>query len=376
MTEANTQEPVSTEITKEKAEPVLSKQERVEQLVSKAKQAAKEGEYGLAVECYTEVLSLLQEHENDDPFRPQLAPIYYAYGVCLLQHSMQQNCLLGDTVPDTLPAETKEAEAVSEDEGEHKAGTSKLIQLDQDDSEEEVEGEEVLDGSYVPTVAEIVAQEALEKTLDSYDDLQLAWEVLDMSRVIYSKQPSDKANDLRLAEVNIALGDVSLESEQFDVAVSDYKSALSLKMHWLEPSDRAIAELYYKIGCAYELDKKISDAMEHVGRCLELLQSRGELLEKQNNNDQYRMDELADLKSLYPDLEAKLEDLKSVLNTHEDEQVQPSKAPVTPPSVVHDVTSLIKRKYQASVAAKTQIPGDFDLPEPIKRVKKDSSLDH
>jgi tetratricopeptide (TPR) repeat protein len=290
---------------------------------------------------------------------------------------MQQNCLLGDTVPDTLPTETKGTETVSEDEGEHEAGPSKLIQLDQDDSEEEVEGgEEVLDGSYVPTAAEIVAQEALEKTLESYDDLQLAWEVLDMSRVIYSKQPSDKANDLRLAEVNIALGDVSLESEQFDIAVSDYKSALSLKMHWLEPSDRTIAELYYKIGCAYELDKKISDAMEHVGRCLELLQSRGELLEKQNNNDQDRMDELADLKSLYPDLEAKLEDLKSILNTQEDEQVQPSKAPVTSPSVVHDVTSLIKRKHQASVAAKTQVSGDFDLSEPIKRVKKDSSLNH
>jgi hypothetical protein len=43
------------------------------------------------------------------------------------------------------------------------------------------------------------------------DDLELAWENLDVARLILSKQ-SDNASQLALGDVHIALGDVSLES--------------------------------------------------------------------------------------------------------------------------------------------------------------------
>ena len=335
-----------------------SPQEKIEQIVAKAKQSVQAEQYADAVECYTEVLSLLNESESDDPFRLQLAPIYYAYGICLLNHSMQQNTLLGDQIPDTLPGQASEEE------------TSKLIQLDDEDDEAREgdanqpadahsegtkdDDDETLDEPFIPTVAEIVAQEALEKTLDTYDDLQLAWEVLDMARVIYSKQSSDKTNDLRLAEVCIALGDVGMESEQFDLAASDYQSALSFKTHWLDRDDRAIAELHYKLACAFELDKKFEDAVNHVHKCLDLLQGRGQWIEKQlvsgGGDMGPQRSELTELQSLYPDLEAKLEDLKTLRDASalEPQPEQPVSKPSPSQPNVTDVTGLIKRKHQAS----------------------------
>jgi HAT1-interacting factor 1 len=43
------------------------------------------------------------------------------------------------------------------------------------------------------------------------DDLELAWENLDVARLIFSKQ-SEKEYILQLADVHLSLGDVSLES--------------------------------------------------------------------------------------------------------------------------------------------------------------------
>jgi urease accessory protein UreE len=50
------------------------------------------------------------------------------------------------------------------------------------------------------------------------DDLELAWENLDLARLILSKM-EDKESQLKLGDVHIVLGDVSLESENFELAV-------------------------------------------------------------------------------------------------------------------------------------------------------------
>ena len=51
------------------------------------------------------------------------------------------------------------------------------------------------------------------------DDFNAAWEVLDLARAIYDKQHADDGDDevkLKLADTYIALGDVSLETGEFN----------------------------------------------------------------------------------------------------------------------------------------------------------------
>jgi len=48
---------------------------------------------------------------------------------------------------------------------------------------------------------------------------------------------------LKLSDVNLALGEVSLESDQNDQAIVDFQSCLRLREFLLEPTDRRIAEV-------------------------------------------------------------------------------------------------------------------------------------
>ncbi|CAK5280161.1 unnamed protein product, partial [Mycena citricolor] len=76
-------------------------------------------------------------------------------------------------------------------------------------------------------------------------DFNAAWEVLDLARAIYAKQNEEESNEdvqLKLADTYIALGDVSLETEKFDQAITDYEAGLDLKKDLLPRSSRQIAE--------------------------------------------------------------------------------------------------------------------------------------
>lgn len=46
------------------------------------------------------------------------------------------------------------------------------------------------------------------------DDFETAWDILDVARVIFEKS-EDKDTQLKLADVHLCLGDVSLETGKF-----------------------------------------------------------------------------------------------------------------------------------------------------------------
>lgn len=47
---------------------------------------------------------------------------------------------------------------------------------------------------------------------------------------------------LKLSDVNLVLGEVGLESDQYEQAIADMNSCLQLRQFVLEPTDRRIAE--------------------------------------------------------------------------------------------------------------------------------------
>ncbi|KAH9921678.1 uncharacterized protein BXZ73DRAFT_79826 [Epithele typhae] len=81
--------------------------------------------------------------------------------------------------------------------------------------------------------------------------------------------PSDELN-LKLAEVFITLGDVSLETEKFEQAISDYEAGLALKDPLLPLSSRQIAEAHYKLSIVLDLTAgRLGDSIVHTERALD-----------------------------------------------------------------------------------------------------------
>lgn len=92
---------------------------------------------------------------------------------------------------------------------------------------------------------------------EAADDLEAAWEVMELARVIYSRFPGDKAVETQLARVYTRLGDLGLESDQFEQAKSDFEKALLLRRKLLKATKAEdttqLADLYCQlaIACIY-----------------------------------------------------------------------------------------------------------------------------
>ncbi|GLC71217.1 hypothetical protein PLESTF_001091200 [Pleodorina starrii] len=81
----------------------------------------------------------------------------------------------------------------------------------------------------------------------SLDDMKLAWDVLEVARILYSKASDPDQHHERLAEVHKALGDIKGEQERFEEAVECYKQSLH-HLEAMQPrNNRRLAEVQYKV---------------------------------------------------------------------------------------------------------------------------------
>ncbi|KAL8590378.1 hypothetical protein ACOMHN_011592 [Nucella lapillus] len=146
--------------------------------------------------------------------------------------------------------------------------------------EEEEEGDEEESGSQEEGEEETGSQEEGQESEDSdaIPNLQLSWEFLDLAKLIYARD-SSKDGQLKAADAYLKLGEVSLESEQYEQAIFDMESCLEIQKKNLEPCDRAIAETYYQLGLACQMDKQMDKAKESFTSALMGLQNKMEKLQ-------------------------------------------------------------------------------------------------
>lgn len=137
-----------------------------------------------------------------------------------------------------------------------------------------------------------------------------------MAKKIYQKQGENGKR--YLAETLIVLGEISLESENFSAAIEDIKQGLEIQKAFYEKDSRKIAETYYKLGIAYSTDSQIDEAIESFNGSLEYLKNRIENIEKISNGKDEIEEEINEIKSLIPDIEEKIADMK----TYKDEVCQ------------------------------------------------------
>jgi len=113
---------------------------------------------------------------------------------------------------------------------------------------------------------------------DGSNDMEIGWEVLEVSRKIYTKALMEGANSkehkLALAEVHISLAEYSRESEDFEESYKDFGSALDLFEGCLEKDDRQIAFAHQMMANDSIYAKKPQRAEKHFDTVRNVLAMR------------------------------------------------------------------------------------------------------
>ncbi|KAL9950800.1 hypothetical protein ACROYT_G043362 [Oculina patagonica] len=160
--------------------------------------------------------------------------------------------------------------------------------------------------------------------------MQLAWETLELARIVFSRQDTKEAQ-LNLAEVYLKLGEIELEQEQFVDAAGEFQKCLDLQLKHLEPDDRLIAETAYNMGLAYSLQPNYSKAKEFFSKALDVIKLKTTKLEariaeseskskgkgKATDDNPCVVDrkELEELQNLYPEIKARVDDAQEMMNS-------------------------------------------------------------
>ncbi|XP_055885148.1 nuclear autoantigenic sperm protein-like isoform X2 [Biomphalaria glabrata] len=267
------------------------------------------GEVPKAVNLFEEAVQLLVKECGE--LSRDCADAYFSCGSALLELGRMETNVLGTALEGVEVEEEKEEEESeqfekppAEDADKDEEETEETV-----DEEEAVEGDESADG---------------EKDED-VPNFQLAWEYLDLAKVIYLKNES-KEDQLKAAECHLKLGEVSMETEQHTIAVEDLLSALKIQQKYLAPDDRLIAETHYQLGLAYGLGKEFKLSIEQYQLAISVIEAKIASLKKVLEDEQIDAenkenletnpelkkfaDEIKELQDLIPEMKNKTEDAR------------------------------------------------------------------
>ncbi|CAE6425265.1 unnamed protein product [Rhizoctonia solani] len=378
----------------------------VESEVEIAKRAFALKNYEEAVDHYATALELARNEYGEDtvPF----ADLLFVYGRALIENATSQNTVLGKDKDDDETAKESDAAGTSGD-SKTQPENGRIYFGDGASSDGEGVGDETVDTAAGDLSA--VQEEGGEEGADEpEDDFNAAWDVLDLARTIYDKQEGDDMK-LKLAETYMSLGDVSMETEKFEQAISDYTSGLAIKTQLLPFYSRQVCEAHYRLALVLDLTpNKMSESIRHIEQAISSLQARVTVIKDRLesppdingkgkgkgiaiNDSIETMDEkqlkteLKDVEELLKDLSTKHEDMKvapepqnqtlnepSVNETEGvkkalDDWLKPS-LPVAevPPQMdgpVNDLSKLVKKKKKPAANAAPETEGDGSGVAPV-----------
>ncbi|XP_030751933.1 protein HGV2 [Sitophilus oryzae] len=302
---------------------------------------------------------LVAEHKND--LHESLGEVYLYYGKALLGLARDQNEALGDAVPknsaddsedddDEDDEDVKESEEKTETTNDTPAESGDAPDVKEQNGENGITAEASSsseNGKPGPSSANDEETTEEQNGEEEPSDLQVAWEVLELAKKIFENKEDKKS----LADTLIVLGEVSLESENFESAINDVKKGLEIQKELFPKDSRTVAESFYKLGMAYSTDSQIDQAIENFNNSLEYLRNRIKTLEEIKLMTQEHKDEVDEIKSLIPDIEDKIADM----NVYKEEAIKKISEAFKEPSKqttdgagsskqVSDISHLVKRK--------------------------------
>ncbi|KAF4540887.1 Tetratricopeptide repeat domain protein [Lasiodiplodia theobromae] len=275
---------MSTEAIPEEPSP-----SRLEELLAAANLQYSLKNYNGAADIYSEAAQV-QEQLNGE-MAPENADLLFRYGRCLYKVAIAKSDVLGGRVAsEEKPAKKQKNKPAA-------ALPSQDEKLAEEVVEAAVEEKDGVKSEKEPTVEskpffQIVGDENWDTESDEEDggeeeggeedpedDLATAYEILDVARVLLSRQLEALQNSVRdtsdggkgkgkapateldpeerkvmekLADTHDLQAEIGLENENFVDAVSDFRAALALKEKYLAKESSLIAEAHYKLSLALE----------------------------------------------------------------------------------------------------------------------------
>ncbi|KFQ13980.1 Nuclear autoantigenic sperm protein [Leptosomus discolor] len=152
-----------------------------------------------------------------------------------------------------------------------------------------------------------------ESEEDEIGNLELAWDMLELAKVIYKRQETKEAQ-LHAAQAHLKLGEVSIESENYAQAIEEFQACLALQQKYLEAHDRLLAESHYQLALAYHYNSQFDEAVLQFGKSVEVIDKRmamlTERIKKTDSASPEDEKEIEELKGLLPEIKEKIEDSK------------------------------------------------------------------
>ena len=218
---------------------------------------------------------------------------------------------------ETKSEESKVGGAKSE-ESKDKESTEDEGMEEGDDSEAEESNGEEMDADKSTTEGESVEKKDEE---EEPSNLQLAWEMLELAKVVYTKQvdsgEGNKAEvEEKLCSAMLALGEVSLENENYSQAVEDIQLCLK-KQESLPKDSRIVAETHYHLGVALGFNSQFEEAVDSLSSAIKIIKERIKFIKegvklpkKSPTKDEKK--EVTELEALIPEIEEKIADTKDM----------------------------------------------------------------
>ncbi|XP_018560057.1 histone-binding protein N1/N2 isoform X2 [Lates calcarifer] len=159
-----------------------------------------------------------------------------------------------------------------------------------------------------------------EKEEEEVGNLQLAWEMLEVAKVIYKRKES-KDEQLMAAQAYLKLGEVSAESGNYPQALEDFQECLALQLKHLPPHSRLLAETHYHVATTLCYMDQYSQAIQHYNSSIKVIETRLAMLQEVIDAAEgadgaaEEKNEMEELKQLLPDIREKVEDAKESQRT-------------------------------------------------------------
>ncbi|XP_007550861.1 nuclear autoantigenic sperm protein isoform X2 [Poecilia formosa] len=241
------------------------------------------------------------KNENAESEEPEAGETSASAEVGEEESSVQAAEEVRDASAQTVNEEEEEDEGIEESSAEaEQTDTSEDDDDDDDDEDEE--------------------NNAQDNEEEDVGNLQLAWEMLEVAKVIFKRKES-KDDQLMAAQAYLKLGEVSAETGNYPQALEDFQECLTLQLKLLPPHCRLLAETHYHVATTLVSMDQYNQAIQHYNSSVKVIETRlamlQEVIDAAAGDDAAveERNELEELKQLLPEIREKVEDAKESQRT-------------------------------------------------------------
>ncbi|XP_019953810.2 histone-binding protein N1/N2-like isoform X1 [Paralichthys olivaceus] len=262
------------------------------------------GDVVSAVSVFQDACSMLAAKYGDTA--DECGEAFFLCGKSLLELARMENSVLGNAL-EGVPEESEEEEQPNNSNIE---SASNLDDDDDDDEDDDDDDDDDEDGE----------KNGQNKEEEEVGNLQLAWEMLEVAKVIYKRKES-KDEQLMAAQTYLKLGEVSAESGNYPQALEDFQECLTLQLKHLPSHSRLLAETHYHVATTLCYMDQYSQAIQHYNSSIKVIEARLAMLQKVIDKAKgadaavEEKNEMEELKQLLPDIKEKVEDAKESQRT-------------------------------------------------------------